>query len=441
MDRLQTVNRLPFVRRALPLIALLYMGASVPAAPVPLPAIPPAVFRVTDYGAVGDGKTLNTAALQKTIDACRQAGGGTALVPAGRFLTGPLTLTSRLNLRLEKGATLLLSSRVQDYALPNGRSRSAITARDCQDVSVTGEGTIDGQGGDWWPRYRKGYVPPPNEPPPIHRPYLLVFTRCQRVLVKDISLVNSPSFHLVPAQCRDVTVEGVHITASADSPNTDGMDPSGWNFLIQNCTFDVGDDCIALKPSGLLEPGQPSCQDFLIQHCVFLHGHGLSVGGQTPGGLENMTVRDCTFDGTQAGIRLKAGRGQGGLVENLTYDHLTMTNVKSPILITSYYPKAPANPAADPIQPVTAVTPIWRHIQISNLTAKGGPTAGLILGLPEMPVSDVTLTNVEISAKKGMEISHGQGIRFVHSQIITEKGPLLTVQQAEVTGLDAGNRQ
>ncbi len=418
----------------LPRLAALPLGAA--SAAIPLPIIPAKTFRVTDYGAVGDGKTLNTAALQHTIDTCGQAGGGTVLIPAGRFLTGPFTLTSSMNLHLEKGATLLLTSRVEDYALPNGRNRNGIMAEDCHDTAITGQGSIDGQGAAWWPRYKKGYASQTGDPPLIHRPYLVVFSRCTRVLVQDVTLANSPSFHLVPAQCRDVTVQDVHITAPADSPNTDGMDPSGWNFLIERCTFDVGDDCIALKPSGLIEPGQPSCRNFLIQNCTFFHGHGLSIGGQTPGGLENMTVRDCVFHSTQAGIRMKAPRGQGGLVEHITYESLTMTNVKMPILITSYYPKAPDNPASDPVLPVTALTPIWRHIHITHVTADGGPTAGLILGLPEMPVSDVTLTDVRISAERGMTITHAQGIRFFHSQISVKKGRALITAQAEVTELD-----
>lgn len=406
---------------------------------IPTPTIPARVFRVTDFGAVGDGKTVNTAALQKAIAACGQAGGGTVLVPPGRFLTRPFTLVSRMNLHLDKGATLALSVDPADYTLPAGQgsNRQCIEAVDCHDVALTGEGTVDGQGAAWWPRYVKTYVAPAGAAPPIHRPYLVEFSRCTRVLVQDVSLVNSPSFHLVPSACRDVTLAGVHISAPANAPNTDGIDPSGWNVFISRCTIDVGDDCIAVKPSKRIEAGQPSCRNFVIEGCTFRHGHGMSIGGQTPGGLENMTVRDCTFQDTVAGIRMKAPRGSGGLVENVSYDHLTMKDVHTPILITSYYPKIPQAPGQDPAQAVDRLTPIWRHIRINDVTAEGADVAGQIIGLPEMPVSDVTLTNVHVAARKGMQIVHAKDIRFVRSQIKCQSGPPVTQEDATVTGLDA----
>ena len=421
------------------LLTSLLSGAGAAATGVPTPTIPARVFRVTDFGAVGDGKTMNTAALRKAVAACGQAGGGMVLVPPGRFLTQPFTFVSNMDLRLERGATLLLSADPADYALPagQGRNRQCVEAADCHDVALTGSGTVDGQGAAWWPRYAKGYTPPPGTPPPIHRPYLIEFSRCTRVLVRDVSLRNSPSFHLVPSACRDVTIDGVTIKAPPDAPNTDGIDPSGWNYSIRRCTIDVGDDCIALKPSALIEPGQPSCRDFIIENCTFLHGHGLSIGGQTPGGLQTMTVRDCAFQGTVAGIRMKANRGSGGPVENVSYDNLTMKDVRTPILITSYYPKIPKSPGQDPAQPVDPRTPIWRHIHISNVTAEGADVAGQIVGLPEMPVSDVTLTNVHLSARKGIQVVHARGVRFVRSQITAQDGPPFIQEDAEIIRLDA----
>lgn len=403
---------------------------------VKLPNIPAKTFRITDFGAVGDAKTLNTSAIQKAIDACELAGGGTVDVPAGRFLTGPFALKSSINLFLEKDATIFLSSNVQDYITPGSRNRNCIVADNCHDVSITGRGTIDGQGSYWWDRYRKNAVPKAGDPPLIHRPYMVVFSKCTRVFIQNVTLTNSPSFHLVPAQCQDVTIEGIHIIAPADAPNTDGMDPSGWNYHIFNCTFDVGDDDIALKPSGRIEEGQPSCKNFLIEKCAFLHGHGMSIGGQSPGGLDGMIVRNCTFTDTQAGIRMKAPRGQGGLVQNIVYENLQMKNVKLPIYITSYYPKTPANPAEDVAQPVNSKTPIWQHIQIKNVTSTGSPSAGIIYGLPEMPVSDIVLTNVTISAARGFEIANANGIKFVNSSIHVDKGLAVKAQKADVTGID-----
>jgi len=408
---------------------------------IPTPVIPPKVFRITDYGAQGDGKTLDTVALQKTIAACSEAGGGTVLVPPGTFLIGPCTLASNMNLHLEKGATLLLSNNPSDYVLRENRFQDCIAAKDCHDIAITGAGTIDGQGAYWWEHSVKPKNAPANTPTPPHRPFLVVLTHCTRVLVQDISLINSPMFHLVPQRCQDVRIEGVHITAPEKAPNTDAIDPAGWNFFITKCVLNVGDDCIAVKPSALMEPGRPSCDNFLITDCQFLHGHGMSIGGQTPGGLRNMTVRNCTFEGTDAGIRLKASRGSGGLVEDVTYENLNMKAVKVPILITSYYnnnsptDRARVNPAQDVAQPVDAKTPIWRHIRINNVTAEGSGVAGQIFGLPEMPVSDVVLTDVHIAASKGMEIVHAKGIQFVNSQVNAKSGAPVVLADAQVTGI------
>ena len=406
---------------------------------IPAPMIPARTFRVTDYGARRDGKTLDTHALQSTVDACEKAGGGIVDVPPGRYLTGPFSLASRLNLHLEKGATILITNDIAHYPMQGGGYENCITASKCQDLAITGHGTIDGQGKPWWDRYRKRKAPGQTEavsPNLPHRPFMVVLSRCRRVLVQGITLANSPSFHLVPDECRDVTIRNISISAPEDAPNTDGMDPSGWNYEIKGCTFDVGDDCIAVKPGRVQKDGRPSCENFTISDCAFLHGHGMSIGGQTRGGLRNLTVRDCSFNSTQAGIRMKAPRGAGGLAEDLTYDNLLMKNVRVPILITSYYPRIPKDPAADPAQPVRKLTPFWRHIRINRVTAAGSDTAGQIIGLPEAPVSDVVLSDVHISARKGMQIVHARGVRFINSEITAASGPPFILADADVTGID-----
>jgi polygalacturonase len=403
---------------------------------VTLPSVPARKFNLREFGARGDGTTFDTAAIEQAIAAVAKAGGGTVVVPPGRYLTKPFQLASNLNLRLEAGATLLLSTDVADYALPDGKDRHCITAEQCHDIAVTGKGTIDGQGSAWWPRYKKSYVPPPGAPPLPHRPLMLFFQRCERVLVQDVTLTNSPMFHLVPQECVDVTVRNIRILAPRDSPNTDGLDPSGWNFLITGCTFDVGDDCIALKPTPHFRKHGPSCRNFLITHCRFLHGHGMSIGSQTAGGVADLTVRDCTFDGTGAGIRMKAARDRGGLVENLTYERLTIRHVNNPILIESYYPHYPKDLGKEPAEPVAALTPIWRHIRIEHVNISESPQAGHIVGLPEMPVEDITLSDVRISARRGLQVVHARGIRFAGSQIHAEKGDALIVQDADVSGID-----
>src|SRR6202034_1059944 len=239
---------------------------------------------------------------------------------------------------------------------------------------------------------------------------------------QGVTLTNSPMFHLVPTECQDVTIRGVHIKAPAISPNTDGIDPSGRNILIADCTIDTGDDCIAVKAGDRYDPKLPSCENILVENCHFLHGHGMSIGSESKGRLRNMVVRNCSFDGTEAGIRIKSARGRGGLLEDITYENLTMHNVKNSILITSYYPRIPAHPDKDPAHAVTDLTPMVRRIRISDVTSTDGLITGQIVGLPEMPLEDIVLTRVRISARKPMEIFHANDVQFVNCQIASAVG-------------------
>ena len=392
------------------------------AAPPALPVIPAKTLSALDYGAVGDGQTLDTAPLQKAIDALAHAGGGTLLIPPGRFLTGPLTLASNLNLDLAKGAVLLISDDLATYPLEGKGYACCLTASHAHDLEISGEGTIDGQGAAWWKAFEANSAMP-------HRPYLIRLDHCARVKVSGVTLLNSPMFHLVPSHCTDVTIQGVTITAPATAHNTDGIDPSGMNLLIDGCTIDTGDDNIAVKPGG-----SEQNQNFTITHCHFLHGHGLSIGSGSDGGLDKMRVSDCTFEGTTAGIRIKTSRGRGGLVQNVSYDHLTMTDVKNPIEIVDYYPKLPATPTEDAAHPVTPLTPKFAAITISNLTSTGSPSAGTIWGLPEMPISGITFTNVHITAGRGMTIVHARDIHFSGSTITVDNGKKLV--QSDTDGID-----
>jgi polygalacturonase len=402
---------------------------------VPLPKIPDRTFKISDFGAKADGKTFDTHAFQSAIAACTKAGGGTVDVPPGQYLVTPFVLASNLNLRLEAGAVIRLTPNPDDYNLVDGLYESAITLKDGHDISITGSGTIDGQGARFWKE-----LPLKGTDPMIwqwlpHRPALIMLTNCTNILVQGVTLTNSPMFHLVPMQCKNVTIQGIHVKAPAISPNTDGIDPSGQNFLIENCTIDTGDDCIAVKAGGILDPSHPSCENFLIQNCTFLHGHGMSVGSETSGGLRNMLVRNCSFTGTDAGIRIKSSRNRGGPVENVTYENLTMHNVKNSILITSYYPKIPTDPRQDRARALDR-TPSVTHIRITDVTATDSQIAGQIVGLPEMPLEDIILTRVHVSAKKPMQIFHANGVQFIDCRITSTKGVPLIIDST-VQGLAA----
>ncbi len=399
---------------------------------IPLPVIPPAVFNITNYGAVGDGKTLNTAAIQKTIAACTNAGGGTVLVPAGKFLFGPIVLASSLNLHLDKGATMLISDDLATYPLNAKRYQDCITVSDAHDVEISGDGVIDGQGQAWWTAFIADLKA--EKQTMAHRPYMTKILNCTRVRVSGVTLQNSPMFHLVTQNCTDVTIQNVTIQAPANAANTDGMDPSGWNYLITDCVMDTGDDDIAIKPTSGRTPGD---KNFLVKNCTFLHGHGMSVGGGTTNGLENLTVSNCTFNGTDSGIRIKTPRGNGGLLQNAVYENITMHDVKNPIYINDYYPErtAPKDPATEKAEPVTDRTPITKDIMIRNVTITGSPNAGTIQGLPEAPISNLIFSNANISAKTGMIIYHARGVQFINSKITVADGKSLITYDAEISGM------
>ncbi len=408
-----------------------------------LPRIPHRVFNIVRFGAKSGGKVLCTRAIQAAIQACRKVGGGEVLIPAGHFLTGPIVLGSNLNFHLARGAMLLMSTDFKDYVPKSriaGRAhpgyQDCISAYRCHDLAITGHGIINGQGQAWWPLYRKrpGHRHPPKLP---HRPMLVRITDCTRLLVRDVHLENSPMFHLVPGACRDVVIRDVIITAPADAENTDALDPSGYDYYITGCTFDEGDDCIAIKASNRKgTPAHPSCEDYLITHCTFRHGHGMSVGGQTNGCLKYVVVRDCTFDHTHRGIRLKAGPGYGGLTEYLVYENLKMTHVRLPLFINSFYPKKPKTPGQIPPLRTDRFLPIWKHVLFRNITAVHAVHAGRISALAQYPASDITFDNVHISANRGFTIFNARNVVFHRSGITAAHGAAIMAYSAQIRGIN-----
>jgi hypothetical protein len=359
--------------------------------------IPDRTFNVRDYGAVGDGTTKDTTAIQNTINAAHTAGGGTVLFPPGTYLAGPLNLANSINLEVDSGATLRMLPKSQ-YG---SSSTPFLSASKLTNVAISGAGVIDGQGAGWWSS--------------SSRPNLISISNSSVVAVENVTLVNSPKEHLAFNATNNVTINGITISAPPTSPNTDGIDPAGSNYLIENCTISTGDDDIAAKPQNVAN------SNITITHCTFGSGHGLSIGGETNDGLNGMTVTNCTFIGTSIGLRMKAGRGHGGLVENVSYDQITMINVATPIWITSYYLNGtatdPSDPSKDPGQPVTSTTPFWQNITYSNITATGAANAGTFYGLPEAPITNITLTNVTFRANAPMKVYHAHNVQFINSTI------------------------
>jgi polygalacturonase len=371
---------------------------------------------VTTYGAVGDGKTDNTKTLQAALTAASNAGGGTVVVPKGTFLSGPLVLGSSTALELSAGAELQM--------LPKASYPSVtplITANNAHDIALIGSGTIDGQGQDWWDAFAADST--------VTRPQEVSLSNSTRVLISGLRFQNSPEEHIWVKGDTNVTITGITISTlavSGKSPpkNTDGVDMSATGSFFCDNNIADGDDNIALSGSNIY-----------LGYSTFGVGHGLSIGSITTKGTSSLTVDHITFNGTTSGVRLKSGRDRGGLVQNLSYSNLTMTNVQNPVFITSYYPDLPTDPTTDTAQAVTATTPYWKNITIKNLTATGSTNGGIIWGLPESKVSGLTFDNVKISAKTGMEIFHATGVSFIDgSQVTPASGAAVTVYDATVTG-------
>ncbi len=422
----------------LPALAALFAVAgfaSGPPATAPKTTLAEArLFDARQFGATGNGTDLDTHALQNALDACGRAGGGIVRLTAGTYLSKPLFLRNATTLQLDAGALLKGTDEPDDYRDPSSQGSSPyspvlglVNARNLTNVAIIGPGVIDGSGARWWPPVREAKRN--NTPEPRRRPKMIVFSRCQGVLVQNVTLQNSPSFHLVPTECDDVLIDRVTIKAPADSPNTDAIDPSvSRHVRISHCLIDVGDDNVALK-SGHARAGRPGCEDIVVSDCTMLHGHGVSIGSETAGGVNGFTVERCTFQDTVSGIRIKTTREKGGLVENLIYRDLTMTNVQRPIDISCYYPKTPEQDAA---QPITDRTPFYRNIIISNFTAASPRSAGLIIGLPEALVSNVFMENVNLKAPVGLTIRNAAAIRLKNVKIEVETGDPLLLQNAQV---------
>ena len=355
------------------------------------------------FGAVADGITKDTAAIQKAIDTCAARPRAAVHFTAGIYLSAPLTLPSNAYLILDKGAKLLGSADMADYPIRHDapwRRVSLLHADHATNIRITGPGTIDGSGQVWWDAQLHRQKGTPENP----RPLLIDITYSHDILIEGVTIQNSPQYNITTFLSSGLTVRNVTIrNPGRGAPNTDGIDPfSTSHVLIEHTTIDTGDDNVAIK-SGLVERGDPDVPstDITIRDCTFLNGHGLSIGSETAGGVRNVTVERVTFQGTRQGIRIKSARGRGNDIGNFTYRDITMEGVETPIQITAYYTGHSNN---DTAQPVTEHTPRFHDIDIENLTATGAKQAALIMGLPESPIENLTLKNVHISAAKGMFI-------------------------------------
>jgi polygalacturonase len=426
-------------------------------------AAPTGHFNVRAFGATGDGVQKDTAAIARAIAACAQAGGGVVEFPAGRYLTGTIRLQSHIVLHVGPGATILGSPDVADYPIvPNPwgpddwqgptQMSALIYADGAENIGLTGLGTIDGQGLIWWKRLWftdqdskakrdvSGVDPADAAYVKKHggRPRLIRLVNCRHVRIADLTLRNSPRWTVHPLFCDHVTITGVTILNPESSANTDGINPESCRFVhIANCHIDTGDDAITLK-SGHNAVGRRKArptENVTITNCTIRRAHGaITIGSEMSGDVRNVTVSNCVFTGTEKGLRIKSNRDRGGVVERIRIANIVMQDVVEAInLVTSYY----SGDTPGEMVPVGEGTPRFRDIHLSDVIARGSRRAGQITGLREMPIQDVSLHNIRISANTGFVLQDATGIRLTDVQIDVKGGPALKgarVSQIELAG-------
>ena len=382
------------------------------------------------HGAKADGVTKDTQAIQAAIDECAAKGGGTVALAKGVYVSAPIVLKSGITLNVAAGATLLGSPDHADYPRATVFNapgmQSLISAAGAHDIAITGGGTIDGNGKSWW-RDAKGERPSGVMGEIVFRPRLIVFDHSKHIRITGVTVQNSPSWQIVPYYTDDMTIRNIRVLAPQRSPNTDAIDPfSSSNMVIDHVYADVGDDNIAIKSGIINSPGPDSpSKNITITDCEFMHGHGLSIGSEIAGGAQNIHAERIHFKGTDQGIRIKANRDRGNDVGNISFKDITMEDVKTSILISEYYPKAmpEGDVAAEPVQ---RLTPFFHNITIENVKSVNSPWAGVIVGLPESPVKDVVLKNVDIQATKGLQIAYAD-VTATNLKVTATDGQSITV--------------
>jgi polygalacturonase len=382
-------------------------------------------------------------AIQTAIDHCSASGGGVVTVEAGDWTISPIHLKSHVTLNLVKRAKLTGTSDFSKYpvteeliwqGVPQKRPLALISAQGQQDVALIGEGIVDGQGEPWWKVYHERRKATGEEMP---RPWLVQFDQCKGVKVEGIEFRDSPAYTVVAYLSNDVLVQNIRILAPPDSPNTDGIVPySSHHVRIENSFVDSGDDNIAIKSSRPMVAGvDSSVSDIVVSHCVFVHGHGATIGADTGGGVHDVTLSDIEFRGTTNGVRIKSARGMSGDVSHVTYENLRMIGTSPVITLSEYYPNVPEE---DEAKPVTAQTPHFHDIRVLHVTATGGADAGSIIGVPESPITDVEIEDLKIASQTGLKIRNAD-VQIDNSDLKSSGGPpLVREKDAHVVVKNSG---
>ena len=476
----------------------IYEGIEFDMPKVVEPTFPDYSVSITDFGAIGDGQTLNSQAIADAIQAVSKKGGGTVVIPRGVWLTGPIILKSNINIHTDDGALVLFSKNKDLYpliktsfeGLNTVRCTSPIYGKDLENIAFTGEGIFDGSGDVWRPVKKskltsgqwkdllasggivneKGDIWYPSEgylkavemsdmnvPKKYEsledykeikdflRPVMVSLVKCKNVLLDGPVFQNSPAWCLHPLMCENLTVRNVDVRNPWYSQNGDGIDiESCKNSIVYNCTFDVGDDAICIK-SGKNKDGRDRAmptENLIVKNCTVYHGHGgFTVGSEMSGGVRNMHVSDCTFIGTDVGLRFKSTRGRGGVVEKIYISNIDMVDIPAnAISFNLYYgglsvsemlAQKDGQKKEEAIPEVNEETPQFKDISIKNITCKGALHAIYLQGLPEMNLENVNLENLNMEATNGMLCMDADGVTIKNLHLKTTKFPAITLYNSK----------
>ncbi len=408
-----------------------------------------------------DSNKLITPIVQKAIDELSTQGGGQVVIPKGRWKTGRIILKSNVNLHFEEGAVLQFSTDVKDYqpavftrveSLEAVALGSCVYANGAENIAITGKGRLIGPfGGEIKER---AYMKPietlvdldlPSEQR-IHDgskedwifpPMFIAPINCKNVYLESFSLENTSFWNIVPTYCDNVIIRGVSVN-SVGIPRGDGIDvESSRNVLIEYCTLATGDDCFTMK-SGRghdgLRVNRPT-ENVVVRNCLALQGHGgITCGSETAGTIRNLYVHDCVFEGTGVGIRFKTRRPRGGGGENLYYDRIRMnleyTAIKWDMLGTPAYVGKLAERV--PME-VTELTPFYRNIKISNVIIGSGTHFLKIYGIPESPMTNLTMENLDVNTSQLMILNDAQNVTLKNSRITTPDSLISILDSRDIT--------
>jgi polygalacturonase len=455
-----------------------YKNIEFKMAKVQEPSIPNNTVNIKDFGAVNGGYTLNTRAFADAIAAVSKKGGGKVIIPPGIWLTGPIILKSNIELHAETGALIKFSTNKDLYpiietsfeGLNTWRCISPIYGKNLENIAFTGKGVWDGSGEVWrqvkknkltesqWKKLiASGGVLSANKESwfpseqyvkgnqnvdqnvrldfktkaefetirDFLRPVMVSIQNSKRVLFDGPVFQNSPAWNIHPLMVEDLIIRNVSVRNPWFSQNGDGLDvESCKNVIVENSSFDVGDDAICIK-SGKDKDGRDRgvpCENIIIRNNIVYHGHGgVTVGSEMSGGVKNMHVSNCTFMGTDVGLRFKSNRGRGGVVENIFISDIWMTDIPSQAISFDLYYGGKSiaetlaeggNTISTKMVPVDEKTPQFKNISIKNVFIKGAQQAVFLQGLPEMNLENIEISNLTAKAEKGFSIIDANGIKI-----------------------------